>query len=56
MPICAGVQSALAVLVCSPRLLESRCHTVDQLRLVKAVCGLMKRAQRVLYIPNTSFL
>jgi predicted RecB family nuclease len=28
----------LSVLVCSPRLLESRCHTVDQLRLVNAVC------------------
>jgi superfamily I DNA and/or RNA helicase len=28
----------LSVLVCSPRLLESRCHTVAQLRLVNAVC------------------
>jgi uncharacterized protein len=29
---------ALAVLVCSPRLLETRCRTVDQMRLVNALC------------------
>jgi uncharacterized protein len=29
---------ALAVLVCSPRLLETRCRTVEQMRLVNALC------------------
>ena len=29
---------ALAVLVCSPRLLETRCRTVDQMRLVNGLC------------------
>ena len=37
----------LSVLVCSPRLLESRCHTVEQLRLVNAVCGFVENAQRL---------
>jgi len=35
----------LSVLVCSPRLLESRCHTVDQLRMVNAVCRFGERAE-----------
>ncbi|MEO5740317.1 MAG: C-terminal helicase domain-containing protein, partial [Vicinamibacterales bacterium] len=35
---------SLSVLVCSPRLLESRCHTVDQLRLVNAVCRFVEVA------------
>jgi uncharacterized protein len=29
---------AVAVLVCSPRLLETRCRTVDQMRLVNGLC------------------
>ncbi|MEQ1756938.1 MAG: TM0106 family RecB-like putative nuclease [Vicinamibacterales bacterium] len=29
---------AMAVLVCSPRLLETRCRTVEQMRLVNALC------------------
>jgi uncharacterized protein len=29
---------ALAVVVCSPRLLDLRCSTVEQMRLVNAVC------------------
>jgi len=37
----------LSVLVCSPRLLESRCHTVEQLQLVNAVCRFVDRAQRL---------
>ena len=37
----------LSVLVCSPRLLESRCHTVDQLRLVNAVCRFVQQAQQI---------
>jgi uncharacterized protein len=28
----------LSVVVCSPRLLESRCYTVEQMRLVNALC------------------
>jgi uncharacterized protein len=35
---------ALAVLVCSPRLMEVRCRTVDQMRLVNAVCQFVERA------------
>jgi superfamily I DNA and/or RNA helicase len=34
---------ALAVLVCSPRLLETRCRTVDQMRLVNGLCALVER-------------
>jgi predicted RecB family nuclease len=30
---------ALAVLVCSPRLLEARCRTVEQMRLVNGLCA-----------------
>ena len=35
---------AMAVLVCSPRLLETRCRTVDQMRLVNGLCALAERA------------
>ena len=35
---------ALAVVVCSPRLLETRCRTVDQMRLVNGLCALVERA------------
>jgi uncharacterized protein len=35
---------ALAVLVCSPRLLETRCRTVDQMRLVNGLCALVANA------------
>ena len=35
---------ALAVLVCSPRLLETRCRTVDQMRLVNGLCLFAERA------------
>ena len=35
----------LSVLVCSRRLLESRCHTVEQLRLVNAVCRFVETAR-----------
>jgi uncharacterized protein len=35
---------ALAVLVCSPRLLETRCRTVEQMRLVNALCAFAERA------------
>ena len=34
----------LSVLVCSPRLLESRCRTVEQVRLVNAVCRFVEEA------------
>ena len=36
----------LSVLVCSPRLLESRCHTVQQLRLINAACRFAEEANR----------
>ena len=35
---------ALAVLVCSPRLLETRCRTVDQMRLVNGLCAFAEHA------------
>jgi uncharacterized protein len=35
---------ALAVLVCSPRLLEARCSTVEQLRAVAAFCAFAEAA------------
>jgi predicted RecB family nuclease len=34
---------ALAVVVCSPRLLETRCRTVDQMQLVNGLCALVER-------------
>jgi predicted RecB family nuclease len=36
---------ALAVLVCSPRLLETRCRTVEQMRLVNGLCAFADHAQ-----------
>jgi uncharacterized protein len=38
---------AMAVLVCSPRLLETRCRTVDQMRLVNGLCLFAERALAV---------
>ncbi len=35
---------ALAALVCSPRLLETRCSTVEQLRAVAAFCAFAEAA------------
>jgi uncharacterized protein len=35
---------ALAVLVCSPRLLETRCRTVEQMRLVNGLCAFVEGA------------
>ncbi len=34
----------LSVVVCSPRLLETQCRTVDQMRLVSAVCQFVEEA------------
>jgi uncharacterized protein len=36
---------AMAVLVCSPRLLETRCWTVDQMRLVNGLCAFVDRTR-----------
>jgi uncharacterized protein len=38
---------ALAVLVCSPRLLDVRCRTVEQMTLVNMLCGYAERATKV---------
>ncbi len=38
---------ALAVLVCSPRILEARCSSVEQLRAVAAFCAFAERAARL---------
>jgi uncharacterized protein len=35
---------ALAVLVCSPRLLETQCRTVEQMRLTNGVCAFVEAA------------
>ena len=37
---------ALAVVVCSPRLLWARCNTVEQMRLVNALCEFADEAER----------
>ena len=37
----------LAVLVCSPRLLETRCRSVEQMRLVNGLCSFAERAAEV---------
>jgi uncharacterized protein len=39
---------ALAVLVCSPRLLEARCRSVDQMRLANGLCAFAAVAARTL--------
>jgi uncharacterized protein len=36
---------ALAVVVCSPRLLEVKCRSIEQMRLVNAVCRFVERAR-----------
>ncbi|HTM03820.1 MAG TPA: TM0106 family RecB-like putative nuclease [Vicinamibacterales bacterium] len=37
---------ALAVLVCSPRLLETRCRTVEQMRLVNGLCAFAEQVDQ----------
>ena len=36
----------LAVLIASPRLLEARCRTVDQMRLVNGLCRFVEMTER----------
>jgi superfamily I DNA and/or RNA helicase len=36
---------ALSVIVCSPRLMSARCHSVDDMRLVNMLCRFADRAQ-----------
>jgi superfamily I DNA and/or RNA helicase len=35
----------LAILVCSPRLLEAHCHSIDEMELVNALCRLVEYAE-----------
>ena len=35
----------LAYVVASPRLLEASCRTIEQMRLVNALCGFVERAE-----------
>ncbi len=35
----------LAVLLCSPRLLEARCHSIEEMELVNALCRLVEYAE-----------
>jgi hypothetical protein len=35
----------VAVLVRSPRLLETRCHSIEEMALVNALCGLVEDAE-----------
>jgi uncharacterized protein len=37
---------ALAILVCSPRLMETRCRTIDQMRLANGLCAFVEEAAR----------
>jgi hypothetical protein len=37
----------LAYLVCSPRLLDANCQTVEQMRLANALCLLVEHAETV---------
>ncbi len=37
----------LAVLVCSPRLLEARCQSIEEMQLVNALCRLVEHAKEV---------
>ena len=37
---------ALAVLVASPRLLEIRCRSIEQMRMVNALCRFVEEAAR----------
>ena len=37
-------QQCLALLVCSPRLLEARCRTIEEMQLVNALCRLVEHA------------
>jgi uncharacterized protein len=36
----------LAYLICSPRLLEARCRTIEEMELVNALCRLAEYAQK----------
>jgi uncharacterized protein len=38
---------SLAVLVASPKLLEIRCHTIDQMRMVNALCRFTEEAVQI---------
>ena len=35
----------LAILVCSPRLLEARCQSIEEMQLVNALCRLVEYAE-----------
>jgi predicted RecB family nuclease len=41
---------ALAVLVCSPRLLDTKCRTVEQMRLVNGLCAFVEHAKASLAV------
>jgi uncharacterized protein len=42
----------LSVVVCSPRLLETRCRTVEQMRLVSAVAGFAETASEFVLVTS----
>ena len=44
----------LAIVACSPRLLEARCRTVDDMRLVNALCRFAEAAASAATAPATS--
>jgi AAA domain len=43
----------LAILVCSPRLLEARCHSIEEMELVNALCRLVEYAEGDASRPTT---
>ena len=45
---------ALAVLVCSPKLLEIRCRTIEDMRLVNALCRFVELAEERVWTNSQS--
>ena len=43
----------LAILVCSPRLLEARCTSIEDMQLVNALCRLVEVAESQLHATGT---
>ena len=45
---------ALAVVVCSPKLLDVRCNTLDQMRVVNNLCRFAEEARASTYAPASA--
>jgi uncharacterized protein len=51
MNVATSRARALAILACSPRLLEVRCRTPEQMRLVNALCRLVEMSRGIAVAP-----